>query len=203
MGNLQNYGQWADDSQFQIIPVWQNKLQNMAFQDAIYTRNSQYSFELKNNKLRIFPNATTMGPKKMWVEFVIANEQQPWEEDADRLNNVSGVNNVNTVPFKNLIYEHINSMGKQWIRRFTLSLCKEMLGLVRSKFGTIPIPGNNLSLNGDALVSQGKEEQTALRDELKTILEDLTYSKLVAEDAAKIESVLKVQERMPLPVFTG
>ena len=139
----------------------------------------------------------------MWVEFVIANEQQPWEEDADRLNNVSGVNNVNTVPFKNLIYEHINSMGKQWSRRFTLSLCKEMLGLVRCKFGTIPIPGNNLSLNGDALVSQGKEEQTALRDELKTILEDLTYSKLVAEDAAKIESVLKVQERMPLPVFTG
>jgi len=203
VGNLQNYGQWADDSQFQIIPVWQNKLQNMAFQDAIYTRNSQYSFELKNNKLRIFPNATSAGPKKMWVEFVIANEQQPWEEDADRLNNVSGVNNVNTVPFKNLIYEHINSMGKQWIRRFTLSLCKEMLGLVRSKFGTIPIPGNNLSLNGDALVSQGKEEQTALRDELKTILEDLTYSKLVAEDAAKIESVLKVQERMPLPVFTG
>ena len=203
VGNLQNYGQWADDSQFQIVPVWQNKLQNMAFQDAIYTRNSQYSFELKNNKLRIFPQATSMGPAKMWVEFVIANENQPWQEDSNRLNNVSGVNNMNTAPFKNLIYEHINSMGKQWIRRFTLSLCKEMLGLVRSKFGTIPIPGNNLSLNGDALVSQGKEEQTALRDELRTTLEELTYSKLVAEDAAKIESVLKVQERMPLPIFQG
>lgn len=203
VGNLQNYGQWADDSQFQIVPVWQNKLQAMAFEDAIYTRNSQYSFELKNNKLRIFPNATTVGPKKMWVEFVIANEDEPWEEDAGRVNNVSGVNNLNTLPFKNLTYEHINSMGKQWIRRFALSICKEMLGQVRSKFGTIPIPGNNLSLNGEALISQGKEEQTALRDELRTTLDELTYAKLAAEDASKADSVLKVQEKMPLPIFQG
>jgi len=203
VGNLQNYGQWADDSQFQIVPVWQNKMQAMAFKDAIYTRNSQYSFELKNNKLRIFPEPQQVSPPKMWVEFVIANEQEPWEENANRLNNVGGVNNMNTLPYKNILYEKINSMGKQWIRRFTLSLCKEMLGQVRSKFGTIPIPGNNLSLNGDSLITQAKAEQQALRDELKSTLEELTYTKLAADDAAKVDSVVKVQERMPLPIFQG
>tara|TARA_R110000824_G_scaffold31089_15_gene101589 strand:+ start:3989 stop:5302 length:1314 start_codon:yes stop_codon:yes gene_type:complete len=203
VGNLQNYGQWADDSQFQIVPVWQNKMQAMAFKDAIYTRNSQYSFELKNNKLRLFPEPQTSSPDKMWVEFVIANEQEPWEENANRLNNVGGVNNMNTLPYKNILYEKINSMGKQWIRRFTLSLCKEMLGQIRSKFGAIPIPGNNLTLNGDALISQAQTEQQALRDELKTTLEELTYTKLAADDAAKVDSVVKVQERMPLPIFQG
>ena len=203
IGNLQNYGQYADDSQFQIVPVWQNKQQAMSFEDAIYTRNSHYSYELKNNKLRIFPQNTTSGPKKMWVEFVISNELEPWEEDSNRTNNVGGVNNINTLPFKNIIYEHINSIGKQWIRRFALSLCKEMLGQIRSKFGTIPIPGNNLSLNGDALISQGKEEQAALREELKQILEDTSYVKLADGTAAKTDSVMKVQEKMPLPIFQG
>jgi|TARA_R110001599_G_scaffold106573_1_gene268221 hypothetical protein len=203
VGNLQNYGQYADDSQFQIIPVWQNKQQAMSFEDAIYTRNSHFSYELKNNNLRIFPQAVASGPKKMWVEFVIANNKEPWEEDANRMNNVSGVNNMNTLPFKNIIYEHINSMGKQWIRRFALSVCKEMLGQVRSKFGTIPIPGNNLSLNGDALITQAKQEQEALRTELKQILDDTTYVKLAQENAAKTDSVLKVQEKMPLPIFQG
>jgi len=203
VGNLQNYGQWADDSQFQIVPVWQNKQQAMAFKDAIYTRNSQFSFELKNNKLRLFPEPQTSSPDKMWVEFVIANETEPWEENANRQNNVGGVNNMNTLPYKNILYEKINSMGKQWIRRFALSLCKEILGQVRSKFGTIPIPGSNLTLNGDALITQSQTEQQSLREELRTTLDELTYAKLAADDAAKVESVLKVQERIPLPIFQG
>ena len=78
-----------------------------------------------------------------------------------------------------------------------------MLGQIRSKFGTIPIPGNNLSLNGDALISQGKEEQAALREELKQILEDTSYVKLAESTAAKTDSVMKVQEKMPLPIFQG
>jgi len=64
VGDLASYGQYADDSTFQLVPTWQNKAQAMAFEDAIYTRNSQYSFEIKNNKLRIFPNSVTNGPKK-------------------------------------------------------------------------------------------------------------------------------------------
>ena len=201
VGNLQTYGQYADDSQFQIVPVWQNKQQAQSFEDAIYTRNSHYSFELKNNNLRIFPLSTTVGPSKMWVKFTV--KRDAWEEDDDRSIGSDGVNNMNTLPFANIPYRNINSIGKQWIRRFALALAKEMLGQVRGKFGVIPIPGESVTLNGDALITQAKDEQDKLREELKTVLDELTYAKLAERDATVADSVNKVQERIPLPVFTG
>ena len=164
---------------------------------------SHYSYEIKNNKLRIFPESTIVGPRKMWVEFTIANQLEAWEEDSDRAKVVDGVNNMNTAPFANIPYTSINSIGKQWIRRFALALCKEMLGQVRSKFGTIPIPGESLTLNGDALLSQGKEEQVALRDELKAVLDELTYSKLLEADAGQVANTNAIQEKIPLGIFTG
>ena len=201
VGNMQNYGQWADDSQFQIVPVWQNKQQSQGFEDAIYTRNSHYSFELKNNKLRLFPSTTTVTPSNMWVKFTIRRDA--WEEDDDKLHGADGVNNMNTLPFANIPYRHINSIGKQWIRRFSLSLAKETLGLIRSKFGTIPVPGESITLNGTDLITQAKEEQGLLREELKTTLEELTYANLAERDATVADSVNKFQEKVPLPVFTG
>jgi len=201
VGNMQNYGQWADDSQFQIVPVWQNKLQNLGFQDSIYTRNSQYSYEIKNNKLRLMPNPTTVTPKKMWIKFTVKKDS--WEEYDDKKTGTEGVNNMSTLPFANIPYKNINSIGKQWIRRFALSLSKETLGQIRSKFGTIPIPGESVSLNGESLISQSKEEQDKLREELKTVLDEMTYAKLAERDAAIADSVNKFQEKIPLPVFTG
>jgi len=203
VGNMQNYGQWADDSQFQIVPVWQNKQQALMFEDAIYTRNSHYSYEIKNNKLRIFPVANSAGPKKMWIEFIIPNEKEPWEEDSNRTHNVGGVNNMNNIPFANIGYDTINSIGKQWIRRFALSIAKEMLGQIRSKFATVPIPGDAVTLNGSALISESKEEQDKLREELKTVLDEMTYNKLVETDSNTIDNVLKMQEKLPLPIFQG
>jgi len=203
VGNLQNYGQWADDSQFQIVPVWQNKLQAKSFESAIYTRNSHYSYELRNNKLRVFPITTTVGPKKMWFEYTIRNQNDAWDQDKDKKTNTGGINNMNTLPFENIPYNHINSIGKQWIRRFTLALCKEMLGYIRGKFATIPIPGEAITLNGDALISHAKEEQSALRDELKGVLDELTYSKLAEQEATMADAAVNVQTKIPLPVFVG
>ena len=90
---------------------------------------------------------------------------------------------MNTLPFENIPYDNINSIGKQWIRRFALALSKEMLGLIRSKFATIPIPNESVTLNGPALVTEAKEEQNLLRDELKTVLDELTYEKLAEKDS--------------------
>ena len=201
VGNLQNYGQWADDSQFQIVPVWQNKLQAKSFESSIYTRNSHYSYEIKNNNLRIFPLSTTVSPDKMWIKFTI--KEDAWEDYEDRQSGVDGVNNMNTLPFANIPYENINSIGKQWIRRFALSLAKEMLGQIRGKFSTMPIPGDSVTLNHASLLSEAKEEKEKLREELKTTLDELTYAKLAEQDAAKSESVLTVNKRTALPIFVG
>ncbi len=201
VGNLSYYGQYADDSTFEVIPVWQNKSQAMAFEDAIYTRISHFSYEIKDNKLRVFPDTTTVSPTKMWVEFSV--KSSAWDDTDGVDKGVKGINNMNTLPFENIEYLNINSIGKQWIRRFALALSKEMLGNIRSKFATIPIPGNNVTLNGPALVSEGKGEQTALRDELKAVLDEMTYPSLVAQTAEVVENTTKTMQGVPLPVFVG
>ena len=78
-----------------------------------------------------------------------------------------------------------------------------MLGLIRSKFSTVPIPGESITLNGADLISQGKGEQESLREELKTVLDELTYAKLAERDAAMVDSVQKAQGGVPLPIFIG
>ncbi len=204
VGNLGTYGQYADDSTFQVIPAWQNKAQAIAYEDSIYTRNSHWSYELRNNKVRLFPipAAGSTYPDKFWIEFA-AGGIDTWDEQSDRKEGVEGINNMNTLPFENIPYKHINAIGKQWIRRFALALSKEMLGYVRSKFASIPIPGNDISMNGSDLISQGKEEQTVLRDELKTVLDELTYGVLLEGDGAAVESSGKIQQNVPRLIYSG
>ena len=137
----------------------------------------------------------------MWVEFSVPTS--PTEDNANGTSGVDGVNNMNTLPFSNLPYDTINSIGKQWIRRFALSLSKETLGQVRSKFGNIPIPGESISLNGTDLISQGKEEQDKLREELKSTLAEMTYAKIAEQEAAIVENAEKVMQKIPQSVFVG
>lgn len=202
VGNMSGYGQYTDNSSFEIIPAWQNKLQAKAFEDHLWTRLSHYSFELKNNKLRIFPMPDLLSTYRfLWVEFsVIPNS---WDNPPDYKDGVDGINNLNTIPFDNVPYENINAIGKQWIRRFAMALSKETLGQIRGKFQTIPIPGESVSLNADALLSQAQSEQEALRTELKEIMDQLTYVEMVKQDAEKSEAVNTVQKRIPTLIFQG
>jgi hypothetical protein len=198
VGNMHNYGQFSDDSTFQLIPAWHNKSQAMAFEDAIYTRMSHFSYELRDNKLRLFPIPQYAVQQKMWVEFSIPTDV--WDNTDPQ---TDGVNNMNTLPVGNLPFESINSIGKQWIRRFALSLSKEILGQVRSKFGSVPVPGQQVTLNGTALLSEAKTEQNALRDELKSTLADLTYTKLAERNAGMADNVEKVLQNVPNYIFVG
>ena len=201
VGNMSTYGMYADDSTFEIIPPWQNKLQAMSYEDAIYTRNSHYSYEIKNNVLRIFPRPTTTSPSKMWFEFTV--DEDPFDEQSDRKNGVGGVNNMNTLPMANIPYANINSIGKQWIRRFALSLVKETLGQVRSKFGQIPIPGNNVTLNGDKLISEARDEQKALREELQKVLDELTYEKITEIQKNMVKNTQETVQSYPYFIYQG
>tara|TARA_R100001198_G_C5230965_1_gene210153 strand:+ start:29 stop:1300 length:1272 start_codon:yes stop_codon:yes gene_type:complete len=202
VGNLNYYGQYTDDSTFEIVPTWQNKLQAMAYEDNIYTRLSHYSYELKDNKLRLFPAPALLSDYNfMWVDFSIIPDA--WEETGTTKTGIDGINNMNTIPFDNVPYSNINAIGKQWIRRFALALSKETLAQVRGKFQTVPIPGEAVTLNADALLSQAKDEQEKLREELKTILDELTYTELAKKDAEKADSTNDVQKRVPLLIFQG
>ena len=200
VGNLNYYGQFSDDTTFEIIPSWHNKLQAMAYEDHLWTRLSHYSYELHNNKLRIYPQPDGF-VTNFWVQFSI--EKDGWDEDSDRKFGADGINNMNTLPFDNVPYKNINAIGKQWIRNYALALSKEVLGQVRGKFGSIPIPGESVTLNASDLLSQAKEEQTALKEELKTVLDEMTYKALAEKDAAMVTAIDTVQQEVPMLIYQG
>lgn len=201
VGNLSTYGMYADDSSFQLVPSWQNILQAYAFEEDLNVRASHYSFKLNNNKLRIFPIPSGETPNKFWVDFRVSEDA--FYESPDRKYGADGVNNMNTLPFPNVPYNKINSIGKQWIRRFALSLAKETLGQVRSKLASIPIPGNEVTLNGSALISEAKEEQSSLREELKTVLDEMAYGALAEGDAAMQNNLQDVVGKIPMGIYVG
>jgi len=205
VGNYSTYGQFADDSTFEIIPTWQNKMQAIMYEDSLFTRTSHYSYEIKDNFLRLFPQPSTWGlseTDRIWVNFYV-DLTNPWDVSDRYYDGTTGINNMNTLPFNNIPYENINSMGKQWIRKYALALCKEMLGQIRGKFTTMPIPGESVTLNHSELLSQAKEEQTQLRDKLMEILESATYKELVKNDSEMTDAAATAFKGTPLPIFVG
>ena len=206
VGNYSTYGQFADDSTFEVIPTWQNKMQATMYEDSIYTRTSHYSYELIDNKLRLFPPPSYWGlgsslDGRMWVKFYV--QMGAFEEHGATKTGIEGINNVNTVPFDNIPFENINSMGKQWIRKYCLALCKEMLGQIRGKFASIPIPGESVTLNASDLLSQAKEEQADLRTKLAEMIKEMEYPALAKSDQELTDAASNVMKVTPLPIFVG
>jgi hypothetical protein len=201
-GDMHNYGQYSDDSTFEVVPVWQNKIQAIQYEDHLYTRTSHFSYEIIDNKLRIYPIPDTVSPEKFWFRFSLEDNDAYATGSYD--SGLNGTNNVNNLPFENLPFASINSMGQQWIRRFALALSKETLGQVRGKFGnSVPIPGDNVTLNAAELLSQAAAEQAALREELNKQLDEMLYSKLAETDKAMVENSDAIVAKTPMKIFVG
>ena len=204
VGNYSTYGQFADDSTFEVIPTWQNKMQAIMYEDSIYTRTSHYSYELLDTHLRLYPTPSNYGfdeyQDEIWVRFHI--DAQPYETGSYKAG-VTGVNNINTVPFDNIPFNNINSMGQQWIRKYSLALCKEMLGQIRGKFTTMPIPGESVTLNHSELLSQAKEEQQQLKDKLTEMLKEIEYPELAKKDQELSDAATNVLKITPLGIYVG
>lgn len=214
VGNLSTYGQYADDSTFEVIPAWHNKLQAMAYEDNIYTRISHYSYEIKNNHLRLYPMPDATDIHDFWFEFSVGSgagaalgigvlSGSSYQSSTSKDPRINGVNNINTLPFSNIPFENINAIGKHWIRRYALAVAKGMLAEVRSKFQTIPIPGESVTLNGADLRSQSKEEKDALKEELVKILEETDYNTLAEKRTAMSDNTNKLLSAVPSVIFVG
>ncbi len=205
VGNMTTYGQFSDDSTFELIPTWQNKLQAIMYEDNIYTRTSHYSYEIINNNLRLYPEPghwDFTSVDSMWVRFYV-QDMDVFTPNSEYEDGVDGVNNINTLPFDNIPYENINAIGKQWIRKYCLALCKEMLGQIRGKFTTIPIPGESVTLNHSDLLSQAKDEQQQLKDKLMDMLKETEYKELAKYDAETADAAQNLFKNSPLPIFVG
>ena len=175
------------------------------YEDSIYTRTSHYAYEIRDNNLRLFPTPSYWGfdeTDRIWVQFYVDNVNA-WDKNEDYVDGRDGINNMNTIPFDNLPYEKINAIGKQWIRKYALAVCKEMLGQIRGKFTTMPIPGESVTLNHAELLSQAKEEQQQLRDKLMEILDTITYSEIAKSEGEITDAAVTALKNSPLPIFVG
>ena len=201
-GDMHTYGQYADDSSFEVIPVWQNKIQAIQYEDHLYTRTSHYSYEIIDNKVRIYPIPTNITPAKFWFRFSVADNDAFATGSYD--DGIDGINNLNTLPFENIPFNKINSMGQQWIRKFSLALSKETLGQIRGKFGnSVPIPGDNVSLNASELLGQAEAEQSTLKEELNKQLDEMLYTKIAENDKAFVDNTDAIIQKSPLSIYVG
>jgi hypothetical protein len=183
---------------FMLMPINYDLqvIQQIEFNDMI--RRANYSFEMHNNHLRIFPIPDGT-PTAMKFEYILNSERSSasFEDSTGRINQISGV------PYTNPDYDKINSVGRSWIFEYALALCKEMLGYVRGKYQTVPIPGDTVTLNQNDLITAATSEKERLIDRLRAYLDETSREKLLERRAAEGDFLEKELSKVPFPIYIG
>jgi len=198
-----NYESYVNSTVFYVLPVFEDVLRRGMLKEAFRVRRSNYSYQIIGSNLRIFPipntslNFSGLGASKLWLKVMAPQNPFNASYTDDSIYGISGPENV---PFSILPYSTITQPGRQWIRQYTLALAKELLGLNRSKFQNIPIPNAELTLNGDALRSEGREDKDKLTTTLKEFLEKLTNQALMEAQASIAENVQKQLKYTAMPL---
>jgi len=187
---------------FTLMPVYADLLRVQAIEFNDQIRKSAYSFELVNNKLRIFPPWTSTNTGSLFVEWVKVSDR-----DSATRTRYSGsndlVSDISNAPFDNMQYQYINDVGKQWIRKYGLALTKELLGMVRSKYGTIPIPNADTSLDGDTLRAEASAEKETLIEQLREMLDQTSQKSLLEADRDASDFLQEKLKKVPYPIYIG
>ena len=192
------FGNYSPGVSFMMMPIYADvlRLQGIEFNDQV--RRSQYSFELRNDRLTVFPIPDKDLFSKVHFDYI---------KKSDRSNPLKGdtgaISDYSNVPYENITYANINAVGKQWIRRYTLALAKEMLGYVRGKYSALPIPNAEITLNGADLVSAAQTEKEGLITELKEILDTMSRQAQLERKQAESDSLLQQMNKIPLKIYVG
>jgi len=163
-------------------------------------RKSAYSFELVNNKMRIFPKPESKDAgSKIYFHYYIKEDKQ----GVTRTYTNSKVSDPSNIPYKFITYSEINASGRQWIRKYTLGLAKELLGIIRSKYSALPLPNGEVGMDGEALKSEGREEKANALEELKEFLDSVSLSEGARKEQEVAESQQQVLNKAPLKIYIG
>ena len=194
------FGNYSPAVTFLMMPVYADMLRLQAIELNDQIRKSAYSFQLRNNKLRIFPRPDSS--YKLHFEYLVRSDR----DDAlmtEHSGSSDVISDFSNVPYDNMKFTSINDVGKQWIRKYGLALTKELLGIVRSKYGAIPIPGAETSLDGDTLRSEASAEKEALVTQLREILEQTSRKALMEADKDESEFLQEKLKKVPYPIYIG
>lgn len=191
---LQQFG-WGAMSvpgNFIVMPLYHDALRMEAIELNDQIRKSAYSFELTKTRIRIFPIPTANFT--MYFQYTLDGDGIPGQNGESADTGLGKITDLSNIPYFNISYRLINDIGKQWIRKYTLAISKEMLGRVRGKYAEMPIPDGAVTLNGPELISEAQSEKQALIEELREILEDMTKQAQLErkqQEAEQLNSILK------------
>jgi hypothetical protein len=207
-----NFGGFSPSISFMMMPIHADllRLQSIEFNDQV--RKSHYSFEIHGDDIKFYPiptsgtgsSASTIFYGQVWVEYIFAEEK---DKDALLFGNTALLNGVvsdaSNIPYTYQTYSSINDMGRSWIIKYGAALVKEMLGFVRNKYSSIPIPNSEVTLNGGDLISQGQSEKDALITQLREFLDKLTKEQMLTRQNAESTQMHEILAKVPLKIYVG
>ena len=196
------FGNVSPAISFVLKPISYDLARANAIETSDLVRKSAYSFEIHNNKLRIFPEPRSGDAgEKIWFEYYVKDDVRNTNNENAALQ--GGVSDPSNVPYQFITYNSINAPGRQWIRKYTSALAKELLGIIRSKYSAMPVPDGEVTLDGEGLKAEGREEKTQLLEELKEFLESVSLTEKLKAEAEEANAQQEVLAKAPLPIFIG
>jgi len=192
-----DFGSYSPGINFLLMPASYDilKVQAIEFNDQI--RRSSYSFEMVNNKLKLFPVPKRAG--SLFFEYYETDDKTDavFEDGTDK------ITNVGEVPYDNPTFLKINTPGRDWIYRYTLALAKELLAYVRGKYQTVPVPGSEATLNQADLLTDARAEKEKLLSELTELLQVASKQSQLESQAAQTEAMNTTLKGVPMTIFVG
>lgn len=192
------FGNYSPGINFMMMPINFDlqKMQAIEFNDQI--RKSNYSFEIHNNQLKVFPIPDD-STSKLKIQYIIKEERA----DAAIGSSDGLISNVSNVPYNNPVYTQINSVGRSWVFEYTLALAKEMLGYVRGKYSQVPIPNAEVTLNQGDLITAATSEKNALVERLRAYFDETSRKSLLESRSQETEFRAKELNQVPFTIYVG
>ena len=191
------FGRFSPGVNFLLMPASYDVLKTQAIEFNDQIRKSTFSFELVNNQLKIFPIPAQSG--SLIFEYYKLDDKS-----AINFNNNTGlITNVAEVPYNNPTYTHINSVGRQWIFKYSLALAKELLAYIRGKYQTVPVPGAEATLNQADLLADARTEKDNLLTNLREMLNEASRIKQMESQSQEADFLRSTLSQVPLTIHVG
>ena len=184
---------------FVMMPAYEDLLRIQAIEINDMIRKSQYSFMVSNNVVRftpIFKADTTI-----WFDYMVVDDKTGISSMLQSGSENSVVSDFSNIPYENIQYGNINSIGRLWIYKYTLALAKELLGNIRSKYESIPIPDAVIRMDGDTLRREAAEEKENLIKEIRETLEQTGYQAQLKKHMENADAMNSIFQKIPIPIF--
>ena len=184
---------------FVMMPAFEDLLRIQAIEVNDMIRKSQYSFSVSNNIIRFTPIFTK--DTTIWFDYVVVDDKQSGNALLQSGSENSAVSDLSNIPYDNIQYKNINSIGRNWVYRYTLALAKEVLGNIRSKYENIPIPDAQIRLDGDALRREASQEKDNLLKEIRETLEQTGHQAQMKKHMENAEAMQAMFKYIPVPFY--